>query len=140
MMARLVGRVVPWLPVDSGLDLGTLTSDEELQRWTARDPLYGRKTTPRWFDESLRAQVEVLRRAPEFRAPLLVLAGGDDRIADVAAARAFVDAAGSADKRIEVYAGFRHEIFNEVRRAQPIGEAIAWLSAHAHRGPHGPQA
>jgi alpha-beta hydrolase superfamily lysophospholipase len=137
LMARLVGRIVPWLPVDSGLDLDTLTSDEELQRWTARDPLYGRKTTPRWFDESLRAQVEVLRRASEFRAPLLVLAGGADRIADVAAARAFVDASGSVDKRIEVYEGFRHEIFNEVRRAQPIGEAIAWLSAHAHRSTHG---
>jgi alpha-beta hydrolase superfamily lysophospholipase len=131
-MARLVGRIVPWLPVDAGLDIATLTSDEELQRWTARDPLYGRKTTPRWFDESLRAQIDVLRRAREFHAPLLVLAGGEDRIADAAAARAFVDAAASTDKRIQVYAGFRHEIFNEVRRAEPIGEAVAWLSARAH--------
>lgn len=131
-MARLIGRVVPWLPVDAGLDIATLTSDEEMQRWTARDPLYGRKTTPRWFDESLRAQIDVLRRAREFHAPLLVLAGGDDRIADAAAARAFVDAAASTDKRIQVYEGFRHEIFNEVRRAEPIGEAVAWLSARAH--------
>jgi alpha-beta hydrolase superfamily lysophospholipase len=133
LIGRLVGRIVPWLPVDAGLDLATLTSDEELQRWTARDPLYGRKTTPRWFDESLRAQIEVLRRAGEFTAPVLVLAGGDDKIADAAAARAFVGAAGSADKRIVVYDGFRHEIFNEVSRAQPIGEAVAWLTAHARR-------
>jgi alpha-beta hydrolase superfamily lysophospholipase len=131
LMARLVGRVVPWLPVDAGFDARILTSDEELQRWTERDPLYGRKTTPRWFEESLRAQEEVLRRAAEFRAPLLVLAGGADGLADVAAARAFVDAAGSKDKRIVVYDGFRHEIFNEVRRAEPIAEAIAWLSDHA---------
>jgi alpha-beta hydrolase superfamily lysophospholipase len=131
--ARLVGRFVPWLPVDAGLDIRSLTSDEELQRWTERDPLYGRKTTPRWFDESLRAQIDALRRAGEFQAPLLVLAGGADRIADVAAARAFVDAAGSKDKRIVVYDGFRHELFNEVRREEPIGEAIAWLSGHAGR-------
>lgn len=129
LMSRLIGRVVPWLPVDAGLDVRTLTSDEELQRWTERDPLYGRKTTPRWFDESLRAQVEVLRRAGEFAMPLLVLAGGDDHIADVVAARAFVDAAGSSDKAIHVYEGFRHELFNEVRRSEPIGEAVAWLSA-----------
>ncbi len=133
LLAKLVGRVVPWLPVDAGLDLRDLTTDEEMRRWTERDPLYGRKTTPRWYEESLRAQIEVLRRAAEFRAPLLVLAGGDDRIADVAAARAFVDAAGSEDKRIVVYEGFRHEIFNEKRRAEPIGEAIAWLSAHTAR-------
>ncbi len=131
--ARLVGRLVPWLPVDAGLDITALTSDEELQRWTERDPLYGRKTTPRWFDESLRAQGEALRRAGEFQAPLLVLAGGDDRITDAAAARAFVDAAGSKDKRIVVYDGFRHEIFNEVRRQEPIDEAIAWLAARAGR-------
>lgn len=131
LVAKLVGRVVPWLPVDAGFDARILTSDEELQRWTERDPLYGRKTTPRWFEESLRAQNEVLRRAAEFRAPLLVLAGGADRLADVAAARAFVDAAGSKDKRIRVYEGFRHEIFNEVGRAEPIADAIAWLSDHA---------
>jgi alpha-beta hydrolase superfamily lysophospholipase len=106
-----------------------LTSDPELRRWTERDPLYGRATTPRWFDESSRAQVEVLRRAGEWTHPLLVLAGGADRIADVKATRQFVDAARAADKRLVVYDGFRHEIFNEVERDRPIAEAAAWLSA-----------
>jgi alpha-beta hydrolase superfamily lysophospholipase len=128
--ARIAGKLVPWLPVSTGLDVTDLTSDVEHQRWTDRDPLYGRTTTPRWFEEAGRAQAEVLRRAGEFTAPLLVLAAGADRIADVAAARAFVDAAGSADKRLEVYAGFRHEIFNEVERERPIAEAVAWLRTH----------
>lgn len=128
LAARIAGRFVPWLPVDAGLDLAELTSDEELQRWTARDPLYGRKTTPRWFDSAQKAQVEALRRASEFTAPLLVLAGGADRIADPAAARSFVDGAGSRDKRLVVYERFRHEIFNEVGRDRPIGDAVAWLT------------
>jgi alpha-beta hydrolase superfamily lysophospholipase len=131
LAAKIAGRVVPWLPVDAGLDLADLTSDVELQRWTERDPLYGRKTTPRWFEEAGRAQRELLRRAGEFEAPLLVLAGGADRIADPEAARGFVEAAGSRDKRIVVYGGFRHEIFNEVRREEPIGEAVAWIGDHA---------
>jgi alpha-beta hydrolase superfamily lysophospholipase len=42
-----------------------------------------------------------------------------------------VDHAGSPDKRIVVYEGFRHEIFNEVRRSEPIGEAVAWITGHA---------
>ncbi len=131
LAAKVVGRFVPWLPVAAGLDFADLTSDVELQRWTERDPLYGRKTTPRWFEESRRAQREVMRRAAEFKAPLLVLAAGADRIADPAAARRFVEAAGSADKRLVVYDGFRHEIFNEVGRQAPIGEALAWLDSHA---------
>ncbi len=131
LAARLVGRVVPWLPVSAGLQMAQLTSDAELQRWTDRDPLYGRATTPRWFEESSRAQLEALRRAAEIELPLLVLAGGADEIADVSAARAFIESARSRDKRMVVYDGLRHEIFNEVRRQEPIGEAAAWLTAHA---------
>jgi alpha-beta hydrolase superfamily lysophospholipase len=129
LAARLAGRLVPWLPVATGIEVAALTGDPELQAWTAHDPLYGRATTPRWFEESSRAQEEVLRRAASFEAPLLVLAAGADAIADPAAARGFVEAAASADKRIVVHEGFRHEIFNEVERARPIGEAVAWIAA-----------
>jgi alpha-beta hydrolase superfamily lysophospholipase len=129
--ARVMGRVIPWLPVSTGLAVADLTSDPEMQRWTERDPLYGRATTPRWFDESNRAQVEVLRRAGEFEAPLLVMAAGADRVADLGAARAFTDAARSVDKRLTVYEGFRHEIFNERERDRPVAEAVGWLLAHA---------
>ncbi len=129
--AKLALRVVPWLPVPAGLEIRDLTSDEELQRWTRRDPLYGRKTTPQWFDQVSRALREARRRAPEFQAPLLVLAAGADRIADVGATRRFFEAAGSIDKRLLVYEGFRHEIFNEVERDRPVREAVAWLEARS---------
>jgi alpha-beta hydrolase superfamily lysophospholipase len=129
--ARLAGRLVPSLPVPSGLGMADLTSDVELQHWTERDPLYGRKTTPRWIEESWRAQAEALRRAHEFTAPLLVLTGTGDRVADHVTTRRFVDAAGSTDKKLVVYDGFRHELFNEVRREAPIGETVAWLDSHA---------
>lgn len=127
--ARLAGRVVPWLPVDTGLNSEALTSDPEMRTWTDHDPLYGRKTTPRWFDEAGRAQREVLERAREFRAPLLVLAAGDDAIADPEASRLFVEKVRSPDKTFVRYPGFRHEIFNEVERERPIAEAVAWLTA-----------
>jgi alpha-beta hydrolase superfamily lysophospholipase len=130
LAGKLVGRIVPWLPVSAGLDVSQLTSDPEMQRWTDHDPLYGRKATPRWFDEAARAQVDALRRAGELRIPLLVLAAGADPIADTSAERAFFDATASEDKKFLMYEGFRHEIFNELRREEPIGEAVAWLSAH----------
>jgi alpha-beta hydrolase superfamily lysophospholipase len=129
LAARVIGRVVPWLPLDPGLDSAQLTSDPEMQRWTDRDPLYGRKATPRWFDEAGRAQLEALRRAGELEAPLLVLTAGADPVADPAAERSFYEAAGSRDKKLVVYDGFRHELFNELRREEPLAEAVSWLSA-----------
>lgn len=131
LAARVLGRAVPWLPVATGLDLDDLTSDPDMRRWTERDPLYGRATTPRWFDESGKAQIEVLRRAGEWTAPLLVVAGGADRIADVAASRAFFEAARAPDKKLVVYDGFRHELFNERERERPIADTAAWLLARA---------
>jgi alpha-beta hydrolase superfamily lysophospholipase len=130
LAAKVIGRFVPWLPLDAGLDSTQLTSDPEMQRWTDRDPLYGRKATPGWFNEAVRAQAEALRRAPELETPLLVLSPGADSIADAGAGRAFFDTASAKDKKLVVYEGFRHELFNEARREEPIGEAVAWLSAH----------
>lgn len=134
LAAKLVDRVVPWLPMPAGLDSAQLTSDPEVQRWTDRDPLYGRKATPRWFRVVSRVQPEALRVAGSLELPLLVLAGDADTVADVPTMRAFFEAAGSRDKRLVVYEGFRHELFNEVGRERPIGETVAWLEAHVSRG------
>jgi alpha-beta hydrolase superfamily lysophospholipase len=131
LAAKTLGRVLPWLPVSTGLKSTDLTSDEELQRWTDRDPLYGRTTTPRWFDEAGSAQLAALRRAPELTGPVLALVGSADGIASNAGARRLIESIAASDKRLVVYEGFRHELFNEVRRAEPIGETVRWLEAHA---------
>ena len=84
--AEFASKLVPWLPTATGLRYADLTSDGEMQRWTERDTLYGKATTPRWFTESRRAQAEVLRRAGEFAYPLLVLTGRSRPVADADAA------------------------------------------------------
>jgi alpha-beta hydrolase superfamily lysophospholipase len=129
--ARLVGTVVPWLPLATDLRYEDLTADEELQRWTESDPLYGRATTPRWFVESQRAQQELLGRASGFVHPVLVMLGTADAIADPAAGRTFFEALRSPDKELRTYPGFRHELFNERERDRPIADAVAWIRARA---------
>jgi alpha-beta hydrolase superfamily lysophospholipase len=113
----------------TGLRYADLTSDDEMQRWTEADALYGKATTPRWFTESQRAQAEVIAGAPDFRYPLLVLTGGADRIADAEASAAFVTAAGSEDKELLSYEGLGHEIFNERARDRVFADVVGWLSA-----------
>lgn len=125
--ALLMGKLIPHLPVDAGLDLATLTSDPEMQAWSGADPLYQRKATPRWFTESGRAQADLERARGRFDRPLLLQLGTGDRIADGAAAAEFFAAAASRDKTLKEYVGFEHEIWNERDRAAPIGDAVAWI-------------
>jgi alpha-beta hydrolase superfamily lysophospholipase len=122
---------VPWLPTKTGLRFEDLTTDEEMQRWTEADALYGRATTPRWFTESARAQEAVLARAAGFTYPLLVLTGGADRIADRQGSEAFVAAAGSTDKELRDYPGLCHELFNERERDRVFRDVVAWLDERA---------
>lgn len=130
--AKLMGKVFPFVQLASGLRSDQLTSDEEMRRWTEQDPLHGHAggtpVTPRWFEESSRAQAQVLRRAGEFTRPLYVLVGAADSIADPRTSSEFLQAAGSPDKELGVYEGFRHEIFNEVGRERPIADTVAWIS------------
>jgi alpha-beta hydrolase superfamily lysophospholipase len=132
--ALLVGKIIPHLPVDAKLDLAALTSDPEMQAWSAADPLYQRKTTPRWFTESGRAQEDLRREMARFDRPLLLMLGTGDRIADGAASNEFFAAIASKDKTLREYAAFEHEIFNERGRAAPIGDAVSWISERSAPG------
>jgi alpha-beta hydrolase superfamily lysophospholipase len=129
--ARLLGRAMPRHRLPARVEAGAFTRDPELQAWIARDPLRGTTTTARWFTASVAAQREVQAAAPRFTAPLLLLAGQEDRISDVTASRRFFEAAGAKDKKLVIYEGFRHELFNEVERERPLGDAVAWISSRA---------
>ncbi len=128
--ARVVGRVLPFLPVRNPLTVGMLTRDPDFQKASDEDPLRHHVITPRWFTESNAAQATLLARAGDFRLPLLVMTGEIDPVADPSGAQEFADAAGSRDKKLVRYPTMLHEIFNEVERDKPLREMVRWLDAH----------
>jgi alpha-beta hydrolase superfamily lysophospholipase len=130
VLAKVVGRVIPFLPMKNPLTSAQLTHDAAMRKWTDDDPLYLHVVTPRWFTESNDAQARLLQEAGAIKAPLLVQVGAEDPVAHPDGGRAVHGAAGSADKTLREYAGMFHEIYNEVDRAQPIGDLVQWLGAH----------
>ncbi|RKH51327.1 alpha/beta hydrolase [Corallococcus llansteffanensis] len=128
--ARMVGSVVPWLSVSSGLTPDMLTTDPEQQKAVGEDPLYVPFATPRWFVESTLAQAEALLLAPKIQVPLFVLCGQEDGVALPAAARSFFEAAVTADKKFKEYPGMRHEPLNERDRSTVFQDISGWISAH----------
>jgi alpha-beta hydrolase superfamily lysophospholipase len=129
--ARLLGGLLPRHGLTARVAPADLTTDPELQEWIGRDPLRGTATTARWFTASLAAQREVLSAAPGFETPLLMLAGGDDQIAEGRASHAFFERAGAEDKKLVVYPGFRHDLFNERGRERPLADVVTWLEPRA---------
>jgi lysophospholipase len=128
--ARLVGPLLPWLPIKSGLKAADLTRDEAIQASTLADPLYLDIATPGWFVESSRAQVQALATGPALQVPLLMLCGEKDGVASTVASRAFFESVASADKTYKEYVGMRHEPMNEVGRDEVFRDISGWISKH----------
>ncbi|HEY8211111.1 MAG TPA: lysophospholipase [Myxococcaceae bacterium] len=129
--ARLVGAVVPWMPIKTEIALKDLSRDEAWQQETARDPLYLRNVTPRWFNESNRAQGEVTAKAgAAVTWPTYLFAGAEDPIASTPAARAFFDTVAAKDKTVKIYPGMRHECLQEQGKEEVWRDVAGWISAH----------
>ena len=125
--SKLASRLLPALPVGNELSVSALTSDEEIQRRTAADPLYLHETTPRWFCEVERAQAAALEDAGKLTAPLLLLLGERDEIASPEASRRLFERLVSPHRAQRTFAGMRHELFNEVARDEVFTALFDWL-------------
>lgn len=127
LLGRVVGPLVPWLKVRSGVQGDWMSADPEMVAESASDPLVTRHATPRWFFGQIKAQERVLPAAPDFRLPLLVLVGEADPLADPAAGRLFYERAGSADKTLKLYPTFLHELLREKQREKVFRDVLDWL-------------
>lgn len=135
-LGRLVhrlSRLLPRLPLPNRISADDLSQDGAVRRQYLRDPLVASSVSARWASEFDHARQRALAAAAGLELPLLVIHGGDDRIARPRGSRALAERAASADKRLVVLAGQRHEVLNEppeLRRAtwQMIAD---WVLDHA---------
>lgn len=129
LAARLVGKIVPHFPFDTGLTMSQLSRDPSWQDTTRMDPLYGRTAPPGWFFRAIEAQNRAIENAARFTLPLVVFHGTADEIASIAHARQFVAAAGSVDKTFVAQEGYVHELLPDQGGERVRDEMVAWMSA-----------
>ena len=125
-------RFLPTLTFNNRLEPENLTHDAQMIASRKQDPLLHGIATARWCTESRRAQRELAGRIGLLALPTLWLIGDADRIADPdISLQRYEDAGGAKDLR--VYAGFYHELFNELGREQVNADVMAWLNARYGR-------
>lgn len=127
MIAKVGARMAPRMRLDNEINPAVLSRDPEVGRAYAADPLVNRKVSTKWFAEASRAMAEVVRWAPDIKAPILVMHGTEDRLASVDATRRLFENIGSSDKELVIYPGFYHELFNEPEKQEVFQRVSEWI-------------
>lgn len=123
----LLAPLLPTLRVPTGLDPAWLSHDPRVVGAYATDPKVFSTVTLGWAVAIGKAQEEVFARAPEITLPVLVQVGDADPIAAPGRTRTLFERLGSPDKRLRIYPGLLHEVFNELERAPVVDDLLAWL-------------
>ncbi len=127
MMQRLLSWVVPHKAMDMPNDKGQVCSDPVfVQRYWA-DPLCHRFTSAAFVDALRQGREEILNLGHELDRPILLLEAGDDAVVDPDASEALWGQVRPELLERHRMAGFKHEIFHDLRRAEALALTEAWL-------------
>ncbi len=127
-LARLLGDVLPVLPVSTGIAWSDTTRNEAVVRAFVADPLAHQRMTPRAWQEAQRALAVLHAECDRIGVPVLFLLAGDDRIVSTAAAEAFARRL-HAPVTLRTYASMYHNLFYEPGREAVFADLARWLDS-----------
>lgn len=129
-VSRILSRLLPRLGV-LALDANGVSRDPAVVAAYRADPLvHDGKIGARLAEAMFDAMGEAAEAAPRLTVPLLVQHGDADLLASPTGGQYLHDHAGSADKKLILYPGLYHEIFNEPEQAAVLDDLVAWFDAH----------
>lgn len=112
----------PTLALTNEINPDELSRDLEIGRAYTADKLVFNKVTARWFTEMKAAQERANGYTPS--TPVGMFLGAADHITDIAVSRAWAKRVGAP---VREWPEMRHEIFNEIGKAEVIEAVRSWL-------------
>ena len=128
-LGRLMLNVWPSMAMANGLDLQYLSHDPQVAIAYKEDPLVHDRVTPHLGIGLIDSGEWLLQHAAEFRLPLLLVHGSEDRLTSAAATQEFA-ALVPGDCTLKIWEGFYHETHNEPQKAEVIAFMLDWLKRH----------
>jgi alpha-beta hydrolase superfamily lysophospholipase len=129
LLAAVMRRLAPRVPLPTRIDVRHLARDPAVGEAYARDALVSHAASAGWLRAIERAQREVREGASRLRVHALVMASGEDRLVDPEATRRFAQAAPPDRVELVWWAGFFHEMLNDVGREDVLARIVSWLEA-----------
>jgi acylglycerol lipase len=127
VLASVLNRVLPALPISADVDETLLSHDPLVVTRYKDDPLVHGKITPRLFAEASMAMGLVMQRSDRIAMPLLLILAGDDKLVDTHKSEAFARSLTAPDVTIRVLDDYYHEVLNDHDRAIAYGVIRDWL-------------
>lgn len=129
-VSRLLSRLFPRLGVIALAADGVSRNPAVVAAYQADPLVYHGKIGARLAKELFDAMARARAEAPALHLPLLVQHGDADAMAAPAGGQYLFDHAGSADKKLLLYPGLFHEIYNEPEQAAVLDDLVRWFEAH----------
>ncbi len=137
-LGTAMSRVWPSFSLNVPLENEALSRAPERLEALHGDPLNHRRLSARAMVATLNALGWTEAHAGDWRLPLLIFHGTDDRIIDPAGTVAFAEAAragGATDVELRMYAGVYHEPHNDLDAPTVLADVVAWLDRHLATDP-----
>jgi len=127
---QLAACIIPYLRLSPRGPADVLTRDEGMLREWQEDALVEKRMWRIGTSAAmLRMGGHICASVEAIETPLLAMHGGADSLTPASGARFLVEHAASADATLKIYPGLRHELVNEIERAEVIAFLRDWLLA-----------
>lgn len=128
-MVKLLSKVTPKIGTVK-LDSTHLSHDPEVKKAYDADPLVFSKAVPARTGAEMAKMTEYIQANLEsFDFPVLLMHGTKDYLANVEGSKLLYAKAKSADKTLNLYEGFYHELLNEVDKEKVMADMVDWMNA-----------
>lgn len=129
-LAKLMGKLLPTLTLNSGLDSQMLSRDPRVANEFNKDPLVHLFVTAAWVKTMLEAIDLILRNAFQFPLPLLIMHGTKDEIAYPRSSQMFMELAPKDKVTLKMWKEFKHELHTDPEKAEVFKVILNWLNGH----------
>ena len=126
-MTGALAKIAPRVALNNGVKAEYLSHDATIPRAYEADPLVHHVGTIRLAAEVDLVRAELLKRAGDWKLPLLMLHGGEDAICLLSGAQLFYDRVDRTRVELRQYAGMYHEVHNEIGKEAVFKDIEEWL-------------
>ncbi len=129
-VSKLLSVILPRIHLPAGTDPNFISNDPEVVKAYVEDPMIEMKVTPRIAAEVMKASTEIMKIAPNITIPTLMQIGSEDRAFHPKTWEPLFNAIGSSDKEFKLYEGFKHEVYNELKKEIALEDLKNWINGH----------